>query len=300
MLNLDPLEIHAPVWARIQPALDKHRLPHALLFVGPRHANVLSFAHRLMAILLCHDSENAPCGLCQACHLLMQGTHPDIRYVRQDTLNGPIKIEQMRELQQDVYHTPQLGARRFIVIEPADKLNAAAANALLKILEEPPLHTVFILIAEQTSSLPATIMSRCQQYMFASLSGEGPSSVDYLAIGHLYPDDSARGELFKQRDSFMAALSDLAVGKISPCTIAAQWSGHALGDLLWFLHLLTAQSIHDQLQSAQIRPPLPRHISPMALFQQLDRINALMRHVQQNISLNQTLAIEGLLMGYMT
>ena len=297
MLSIDPLETHAPVWARIQPVLDKHRLPHALLFVGPRHANILPFAYRLMATLLCQHSENAPCGLCQACRLLLQGTHPDIRYVRPEALNGPLKIEQIRELQHDVYQTPQLGTRRFIVIEPADKLNVAAANALLKILEEPPSHTSFILIAEQTSSLPATIISRCQQYTFASR--EGFDDVDYLAIGNGYPDDSIRGEMFKQRASIMDALCGLAMGKTSPCTVAAQWSSYALGDLLWFLHLLTAQAIREKLLNVQTMPPLSRHVAPVVLFQQLDRINALMCHVQQNITLNQTLAMEGLLMGYM-
>ena len=292
-MQIEALVTHASVWARIQPVLDKHSLPHALLLVGPRHANILPFVHRLMAILLCKNVEGAPCQSCQACHLLMQGTHPDIHYVRQDTLNGPIKIEQIRALQNDVYQTPQLGARRFIVIEPADKLNVAAANALLKILEEPPSHTVFILIAEQTSTLPATIMSRCQLYTFSSW-----DTADYLAIGNGYLDDSARGELSKQRIAITDALRDLVTGTLSPCAVAAQWSSYALGDLLWFLHLLTAQAIRDQLLQPNTTHSFFPNVSAGVLFQQLDKINALMGLVQQNITLNQTLAVEGLLMGY--
>ncbi len=297
-MQIDRLAAHAPVWARIQPVLDKNRLPHALLLVGPRHANVLPFAHRLMAILLCKHPETAPCGSCQACHLLIQGTHPDIHHVHQDTPNGPIKIDQIRALQNDVYQTPQLGERRFIVVEPADKLNTAAANALLKILEEPPAHTVFILIAEQTHSLPATIMSRCQQYAFASM--EEHDAVDYLAIGSSYLDDTPRGQLFQQRAAIVDALSDLVAGKVSPCAVCAQLSGHALCDLLWFLHLLTAQAIRGQLINASAQNSFFTRIPPEVLFRQLDTINSLMCHAQQNIALNQALAIEGLLMGYAT
>lgn len=297
MLNIDPIDTHARVWARIQPVLDKHRLPHALLLVGPRHVDIESFANRLMGLLLCQKAERAPCGLCQPCRLLMQGTHPDIQYVRQDTPNGPLKIEQIRDLQHNAYQTPQLGMRRFIVIEPVDKLNVAAANALLKILEEPPSHTTFILIAEQTSTLPATIMSRCQQYAFSSC--QSPDEMDYWAIGNAYPDDSTRGEIFKQRDSIMAVLRNVASGKMSPCTAASQWSGYALGDLLWFLHLLTAQAIQDHfIVNVQKTPAWSLDVAPEVLFQQLDRLNALMRSVQQNITLNQMLAIEGFLMGF--
>lgn len=303
-MQIEALTTHASLWARIQPILDKDRLPHALLLTGPRHAQMAQFADRLMAILLCQNAEK-PCGECQACHLLIQGTHPDIHYVRQDTVNGPLKIDQIRILQQDVYQTPQRGTRRFIVIEPADKLNTAAANALLKILEEPPSHTSFILIAEQVSSIPATIISRCQQYVFTPPETGSIGQSDYLTIGQFYPETSVRAELFKQCLPIIDALCDVMDKKISPCTVAAKWSSLALNDLLWFLHLLTAQAIRYQLVGELTTQPwseglmrIAARSEPETLFKQLDAINSLMGSTQHNITLNQTLAIEMLLLNY--
>ena len=305
-MQIDLIATHAPVWTTIQQMLDKNRLPHALLFSGPRHAGILQFVNRLMAILVCQNPDGAPCGLCKPCHLLIQGTHPDIQYVRQDTPGSPIKIEQVRELQESVYQTPQCGTRRFIVIEPADRLNRSAANALLKILEEPPSHTLFILIAEQISSLPATIMSRCQQYRFSSPDLFEPiHQVDYLTIGAFYPEATERAELFKQCQPIIADLCDLVDKKISACTLATRWSKYALADLLWFLYLLTAQAVRYQLLDCHTMQPWDNklrqfscQVEPINLFQQLDKINVLMRTVQQNITLNQALAVETLLMGF--
>ncbi len=296
---IEALAIHASVWTAVLKMLDKDRLPHALLLVGSRHARILQFVNRLMAILVCLGADKAPCGACKPCHLLLQGTHPDIQYVRQDTPTSPIKIDQVRDLQENVYRTPQCGDRRFIVIEPADRLNQAAANALLKILEEPPSHTTFILIAEHVSSLPATIMSRCQQYTF---SPPELNQGDYLTIGKFYAEASARAELFKQGVPIIDDLCALLERNMSACSIASKWSRHALGDLLWFLYLLTAQAIRYQLLDSHTTQPrldklqyFARLVEPPALFQQLDRINSLMGTVQLNITLNQTLAIESLL-----
>ncbi len=302
---INALTLHTPVWNRIQQVLSKNRLPHALLFIGPRHANILQFTNRLMAMLVCEGTER-PCGQCQACHLLIQGTHPDIHYVRQDTPNGSLKIEQVRMLQQDVYQTPQRGTRRFIVIDPADKLNNSAANALLKVLEEPPSHTLFILIAEHVSSLPPTIMSRCQQYTFPlAVYCKSGEPLDYLMIGQFYSEASDRMVLFTQRLAIITALCDLVEEKTSPCTVAAQWSSYVLDDILWFLYLLMAQAIRLQLVGDHVTEPwldklmyFSSVVKPVQLFKQMDQINTLMKKTHRNITLNQTLAIEALLLGF--
>ncbi len=305
-MQIERLPAHAPAWTAIYQLLEKQRMPHALLFTGPRHAGILQFVNRLMSILVCQNPESAPCGYCQPCHLLLQGTHPDIRYVRQDTPASPIKIEQIRALQESVYQTPQCGTRSIIVIEQADRLNQSAANALLKILEEPPAHILFILIAEQIGSLPATIISRCQQYHFSSPeSFSSVEQVDYLTIGNFYPEASERAELFKQCLPILDGLCELIDQTTSPSALASRWSNYALGDLLWFLYLFTAQAIRQQLLDCRTSQPWAdklHYFSERAdtadLFLQLDKINSLMGIVQQNITLNQTLAIETLLMDY--
>ena len=303
---IDLLESHARLWERIQPALIKKRLPQAFLFVGPRHAGILQFANRLMAVLICQSEGVVPCGHCRACHLLTHAIHPDINYIRQETPGSAIKIEQVRDLQQDIYQTPQRGTHRFIVIDPADKMNNSAANALLKVLEEPPSHTTFILIAEQVSSMPATILSRCQKYIFPSSDvSTAIESADYLAIGTCYPAESSRAELVKQNITIITALCELIEEKTSPCTIAARWSSFMFDDILWLLYLVTAEAINYQLIEVERVSPENEHlkhfsslVSPARLFHQLDKINAIMRKINHNVNMNQTLVLEDLLLGY--
>lgn len=278
----EPLLEHALLWKRLQTVLDSNRVPHAFLFSASWHAQSMQLVNRLIACLICENNSKTPCGQCKPCHLLSKQTHPDVLYVSHDAKAGAIKIDQVRELQETVYQTPQCGEYRFIVIHPADKLNTASANALLKILEEPPSHTIFILIANQIDTLPATIKSRCQQYTIPSLPLETAN-------------DSPRGLLLKQQATFRCALDDVMNSRLSPCVLATQWSDYALGDVLWLLYDLTAQIITEKLGSFT-QSYQQKHV--MQLFYQLDKINSLMRTVQQNISLNQTLAIETLLLGY--
>ncbi len=302
MKMLDEVASHAPQWEKIQQLIQKKRIPQALLFVGPRHVNLLQFVNRLIGLLIC-ESAPAPCGLCRACHWLIGGIHPDISYIRKESPTSAIKIEQIRELQHNIYQTPQRGSHRFIVIESSEKMNTAAANALLKILEEPPVHTRFILMAEQVSSIPATILSRCQQYNFGSPPHE---LAGYLTMGCAYAEGSTRGALMLQSSAMITALCELIEEKTSPCTIAAQWSAHAMEDTLWLLYLVTAEVIHYQLipTHAALHQNSPlAHISqlikPTTLLKQLDQINAITSKINRNINMNQVLFLENLFLGYL-
>lgn len=289
----------APLWARIQPLLRHERLPQSFIFVGPRHAGILAFTNRLMATLLCQN--DIACGVCRDCKMLLQGVHPDIAYIQPETPTSAIKIDKVRELQQDVYHTPLQGSRRFIVIQSAERMNRSAANALLKILEEPPIHTTFILLAEQVSTVPATLLSRCQKYLFPSAN----CGDDYLALGSLYPPQSPRSDMAKQAPLFTAALCEMIEKKTSPCTLAALWSSHAFDDLLWILYLLIAQAIHYQLNPGALTSKdnqfdaLCRLLPTVTLFIQLDRINEIMLKINNNLNMNQTLVLETWLLGFL-
>ena len=297
------MESQALQWDHMNLLIQKDRMPQSLLLVGPRHVNLLQFVNRLMALQIC-EAQTPPCGLCRACHLLMEGIHPDIRYIRKETPSSAIKIEQIRELQQNIFQTPQRGTQRFIVLEAADKMNTAAANALLKILEEPPVHTQFILIAEQVSSIPATILSRCQKYNFPSLAHE---SAGYLTTGRAYPEESTRAALMLRSSSILLDLCELIEEKTSPCTIAARLAVDTLDDILWLLYLITAEAIHCQLikRSADLDKDSPlisfsRLVKPFDLIKQLDKINAITSKLNHNINMNQTLVLESLLLGYLS
>ncbi len=300
---IDSLNAHSSLWESIQPLILNNSFPQACLFIGPRHANALPFVERLIITLLC-EGNDAPCGQCSACHLVRQGGHPDIKYISPEAPGSAIKIEPIRELQQDVYQTPQRGSRRVVVIYPADKLNHSAANALLKILEEPPSHTVFILMAEQVGSIPPTILSRCQKYTLPLPLSLENLALDYLMMAQFYPKESTRSVLFEEVGAIISALSELVDGTCSPCTLAAKWSGYDFGDLIWLLHLMTAQAIHYQLMAFQ-QTPLNQGLShfskktqPLGLFNCLSEINAITKKMNNNLNMNQTLVLENLLLGY--
>jgi len=292
---------HALLWDKIQSAMNLKRMPQALLLMGPRHVRVAEFARRLVWELLCQGEENS-CGQCAACHLLKAGNHPDFLDVFPDTKGGLIKIDQIRALQEEVYLSPSCGNCRVILIDPADKMNEACANALLKILEEPPEAVYFILVVEHFGTLPATIMSRCNQMVFPD---NILSSSNYLTLGEHYPPESARGQLLIKQHVFIHQLCELFAKKTSPCTVAALWiADNDFTDLMWFLYLITAQAIQLQLlrQSSSAEPnhllSFSKLLHPVVLLNQLDVLNAALKKLQRNISLNETLVLENILMGY--
>lgn len=287
---MDVLQIHAQLWEQMQQLFLKNRLPQALLFINSSSQEALTFVNRLIAFLMCtHD--NSPCGGCRECHLLTNGHHPDAMYIQQETPTGMIKIEQLRHLQQSIYQSPQRGKHRFIVLNPAERMNASAANAILKILEEPPEHTIFILIAEQIENIPTTVLSRCQKYRMPSSMG-------------LYSEASPRAELIKQLPNISHSLCDLIEKNRSPCKLAAEWSVYSFEDILWVLYLLNAEVIQYQLLG--LEPSLHFthlvHFSQLfptsILFKQLDEITAIVKKLRHNINMNQTLVLENLLVGY--
>lgn len=156
-------------WQLLCGATNNQKLPHALLFGGVKGLGKFNFALAFARKLLCDSSigEDPACGQCKACQLLAAGSHPDFRHVGLEEKSQAIKIDQIRELVIALGKTPQIGQRHCVIIDPADVLNVNAANALLKLLEEPPGDAVFILISHRLSRLPATIRSRCQKLMFS-------------------------------------------------------------------------------------------------------------------------------------
>jgi DNA polymerase-3 subunit delta' len=162
----------------IQSFLQKDEVPQALLFMGEEGIGKKMVAQAFINALLCQNrtlpdpndpqSFIEPCGSCLSCKKREDKNHPDFLTIEPE--GTVIKIEQIREMQQRIIFKPLDGPRKIILIDPADKLNAAAANGLLKVLEEPPSHAVLILISGKPFSLPPTLLSRCQKISFYPLS----------------------------------------------------------------------------------------------------------------------------------
>ena len=217
--------------------LAEGRLGHALLVCGPPQLGQRDVAERLAAHLLgAHEA--------RAAHLLKAGTHPDFHLVtllpnKEGTkLRSEIVIEQIRELSEKLSLTPQYGGAQVAIVDPADAINVAAANALLKTLEEPRPGRYLWLLASNPARLPATIRSRCQRLEFrlpprdealAWLQTQGHR--DAVAIEAL---DAARGHpgladawlrdggLALRRD-VAGDLAKLARGELAPIETAQRW-----------------------------------------------------------------------------
>ncbi|GJM09971.1 MAG: hypothetical protein DHS20C11_22470 [Lysobacteraceae bacterium] len=161
---MKPLPWHQGVWDVLQRAESDGHLTHALLLVGESALQVAQFVTAFAAADLCEgESGQGACGQCRSCGWLKAGTHPDLRTVGLEEKKKIISIKQVRELTQSASKTTHLG-HRVLVVDPADHMNVAAANALLKTLEEPPDNNRIVLGATRLDRLPATIVSRCQRY----------------------------------------------------------------------------------------------------------------------------------------
>lgn len=153
-------------WVRLCRARQAKRLPHALLLAGVAGIGKGLFAEALTAALLCPypNADGVACGRCEDCQLLRYGTHPDrIRLAPDpDGKSQEIRVDAVRDMIEGEARSAHRGQCKVILIEPADQLNRAAANSLLKTLEEPSSQTVMILVSAEPNRLPATIRSRCQ------------------------------------------------------------------------------------------------------------------------------------------
>ncbi|MDF1683282.1 MAG: hypothetical protein P1U36_01360 [Legionellaceae bacterium] len=305
-MNLISSDKTALLWDKLThlPVFD---FPQSVLFLGPNASHSFELTQQLIHHLLC-SSENKPCGRCRSCNFLIQNTHPDVLYITQEKPTSAIKIDQIRNFQHKIYQTPLCATHRIIIIHPANELNRAAANALLKILEEPPKHAIFILLAEHLNTLPATIMSRCQRYHVPEAhlisSGTNTAAIGYLALGEHYSEESPRGLLMQQQQDIINNICDLSEGKISVCQLASTCGNHGLHDWLWFFQLFTASILKHQLlpekpvfYDARVLALTKAH-SPVHFFKQLDIIQELTKKINLDIPLNPTLALETLLMGY--
>ncbi|MBF0450034.1 MAG: DNA polymerase III subunit delta' [Candidatus Magnetomorum sp.] len=154
-------------------ALQRDKLPHALLFTGIEGVGKLIAALQFSMVCNC---ENLPdvslihssCGECRSCLKFLSGQHPDIIKIKPD--GNAVKISQIRMLRKQLTYKPVEAKNRFVIIMQAHLMTTESANALLKILEEPPPRTRFILIVENQKDVLQTISSRCQQVRFRPLS----------------------------------------------------------------------------------------------------------------------------------
>ncbi len=257
------------------------RLPHALLLHGRPGLGKHAFAVQLAQALLCaRPQAGAACGMCQSCQLFVAGTHPDMHVLQPEAIaesaedlggqyaarypssdkkreraSADITIYQIRCLIEDAQTRPFVGNRKVILLSPAEAMNINAANSLLKLLEEPPLGSMLLLVTSHPARLPATIRSRCSHILFKSPArsaglawlqlraggkAESPAGLLELAGGAPLLAQSLIAEGFPEiRTGLLKDLDDLRSGRAEPVACAARWKGvgarHCLGLLYGFV-----------------------------------------------------------------
>lgn len=145
-----------------------NRTSHAYLFCGSRGTGKTTCAKILAKAVNCEDLKNGnPCGECESCRAIDSGYATDVLEMDAASNNG---VEYIRDIRDEVAYTPAMMKKRVYIIDEVHMLSASAFNALLKTLEEPPEHVVFILATTELHKLPATIISRCQRFDFRRLS----------------------------------------------------------------------------------------------------------------------------------
>lgn len=315
-------------WQRLNA--ERARLPNAWLFIGPAGTGKLEFALHLAQSLLCEQlqADYQPCGHCEGCRWFEHGTHPDFRRLSPQTEDEEegkeakpgrklplIKIEAVRQVIEFAHLTAHRAGQRIVVVEPAENLNPAAANALLKILEEPPQDVLFLLVAQAAQRLLPTIRSRCRQFPLSAPSAaqaldwlrqQGVSNAE-AELAHnggapLFDHDPVLAKLRSQfidglgQPTFASILNlaELVDKQKLPLAIPLGWLSKWLHDLAG-LSLAGIVRYHPEQQA--VLQQLVLRCDPVALMRCQDALQQLAPFGQH--TLNTRLQLEALLMDYL-
>ncbi len=213
----------------LKTQLQTGKLSHAYLFTGSRGTGKTSSAKILAKAVNCENPQDGnPCNCCSACRSIDAGTCMDVLEIDAASNNG---VDNVRDLRDDAIYTPSQVKMRVYIIDEVHMLSISAFNALLKIIEEPPEHLLFILATTELHKVPATILSRCQRFSFRRISQEDIAArLQYVAYQEkIELDDSAARVLARLADGGMrdglslldqcasATTGDLTADKVYAC-----------------------------------------------------------------------------------
>ena len=187
----------------LKTQLVSDKMSHAYLFTGSRGTGKTSCAKILAKAVNCLHPENGnPCNRCSACRSIDEGSCMDVLEIDAASNNG---VDNVRDLRDDAIYTPSQVKKRVYIIDEVHMLSISAFNALLKIIEEPPEHLLFILATTELHKVPATILSRCQRFSFRRISQEDIAArLQYVAYQeNIDMDESAARVLARLADGGM-------------------------------------------------------------------------------------------------
>lgn len=269
MYTFEEIRGNTPLVEQLRRSAASGRSSHAYLFLGGAGAGKRLIANTFAKALQC-EGEKRPCDSCKSCHAFNHGNHPDVIYFQPLKNGKTYTIEDVREqLLETVDLKPFQYEKKIYIIEKADTLNIQSQNALLKTLEEPPAHVVFLLLAERAEAFLPTILSRVVVMKIRPLSAE--TIADYLMqAGHLAEESHilsayAQGRIGQalelvEDEGFREMRQDI-LGKLEALPSMSEGDAYLLAkdlegyknDLrfldimeLWYRDLLTAKSLREE------------------------------------------------------
>jgi DNA polymerase III subunit delta' len=316
-----PLPWQAAEWEVLHARGAAGRLPHALLLCGSRGLGKRHFAVALAHFLLCEQPTDGvrPCTRCRGCGLTAAGSHPDLLVVEPEEKGKALRVDQIRELCEKLSLKSGQGGYKVAIIAPAERMNASAANSLLKTLEEPAGNALLLLVTDQPSSLPATIRSRCQKLTFREPQravalrwlaergiGDGDRLLDVAGGAPLEACAIAAGGWLEQRLALFEDFEQVTLGQLDPVDCAQRWSKLDTKEVLRTLAGWLTDMI--RLRAAQSPPrignrDLSLRLHALAEPVHLYRLHRQLEHVltasrQLDGQLNVQLLLEDLLLGW--
>jgi DNA polymerase III subunit delta' len=312
-----PLPWQQPLWTQLNSSWKSGRLPHAVLLHGTAGLGKLLFAQWLAKGLLCEarSTDLQPCGQCASCKLYAAGSHPDLVLVFPEEDKQQISVDQIRAANERLGMTSSRSGYRVAIVEPAHQMTIAAANGLLKTLEEPGQSSLIVLVTSQPSAMLPTIRSRCQQLGMRTpqpteaqawlehQTGERlPAELlSYTCGAPLKALEYAQGRFESLRQSMSPGMQALAEGGGDITQIAQNWADKQLPDRLdWLDGWIGSRIQREILRNAD---PVTREslqgaaqvLNISAMFQALDKLRELKKQLRRT-ALQRELALEMVLL----
>jgi DNA polymerase III subunit delta' len=293
------------------------RLGHAWVVSGQQGLGKLAFVRSLAMVLNCRTPKHAQaCGICKDCLYFQAGTHPDWRLLQPEKKH--ITIDQVRESMDFAFNKSQRGGYKVLCMEPAEAMNSNAANALLKLLEEPPADTLLFLVAKQPGLLLPTLRSRCQHLKLHK--PDSKEAIDWLLAKGCTGDVEgllqlasgaplqalamADSGLQQERLALLQVLQELHNGRTDPVSAARSCEKSSLSDILDYLMQIVAMMLrslqanialperHLEVLQASVCSDMPARQKMMALHAQHAKLAATRRLVMSSNNPNHQLILE--------
>lgn len=320
--GLAPFPWQEALWQHSLQSVEQRCLPHGIVIYGPTGVGKNHFVSVFNQRRLCLQPGMQACGECASCHQFQAGTHPDY-YQLSPEESSSIGIDRIRALVGDLVFSSHYGLGKTAVISPAEAMTPAAANALLKTLEEPVAGTAIFLLTCQYHGLLATLRSRCQRFMLSTpplavaqtwLVQQGVSAAQaplLLALAQGLPLralELSQLEWLQNRDEAWQDFCKLLKAKVHPTTVATRWLKHGIHTPLYWLTLWVVDLIRLQYSNHPPRLFNPDYREMMLELNRQLSIQGLHVWYQQllaataalNVNANEQLLMESLLIRLMS